>query len=346
MKHLLPLLAVLATLQGSSLAADELVMCDQEHVISGEVISSTANTVTFKHMVGDLSDTQTYDVMCIDPHTFYRIRAKAVGNDVKAKVELGRFAATNGLFTMARNQYIQAQKLDKSLDLTAELAAAKLGSAQQLLAKARASAEAGKSAEAFRATASIIRRFPNTAVVDEARQLNMRVHEQIVSGREAKMVESEAMHKDKDISRVQREIHKASDDYSKALQAKSGAETRRGFEKSIKGYGAALKQLNKLAEKHMGTKDAEGKMAMAESEITTILNETKASLIDVHVSLGTIYLADTNYQAAIKEANAAIAVDPKSTAAKSLRARIATVSAESGGVSIYGGSAIRARLGR
>ena len=57
MKHLLPLLAVLATLQGSSLAADELVMCDQEHVISGEVISSTANTVTFKHMVGDLSDT-------------------------------------------------------------------------------------------------------------------------------------------------------------------------------------------------------------------------------------------------------------------------------------------------
>ena len=72
------------------------------------------------------------------------------------------------------------------------------------------------------------------------------------------------------------------------------------------------------------------------SQLTSSLAEARSALVDVHLNLGSMYMTHTDYQGALKQANAAIAVDTKSRSARSFRARVASASSESG-IEVYGG---------
>ncbi len=71
------------------------------------------------------------------------------------------------------------------------------------------------------------------------------------------------------------------------------------------------------------------------AEIGELLDQTKHDAIDVYINLGSIYMTQTNYQHALREADAALAIDPKSASVKSFRARVASASADSG-IFVYG----------
>ncbi len=327
-KMLLVSLALVFSVQGLSQAQHELVLTDHHHLIHGEVVSSTPDSVTFTHKVGDTSDTQTYAVADIDPHNFYIIRSHAVGNDAAAKVELGKFCEANGLFTRARNQYIEAMKLDKSLDLKADIERARQGTAKDLLAEAQTQAKEGKHEEAFNTAATIIRRFPNTATADEAREISGTAYKAVVGKRNAKLAAHEARGGNEEIATVTKEIHRAADYNAKAMQENNSSSSHSQFGHAITEYKRALKKLEGLATKHSGDDDLS-------KQVGDLLAQTKSDLIEVYINLGNGYLVQTAYQEALKQANSAIAVDPDNAAAKSFRAQVASASSDSG-IEFYG----------
>lgn len=321
-KKLLVSLALAFSVQGLSLAQDELVLRDHHHLIHGEVVSSTPDSVTFKHVVGDASDTQTYAGADIEPVNFYIIRSHAVKGDAAAMMELGRFCQANGLYTRARNQFTHAKKLNESLDITADMAAAKKGSATDLVAKAQKLAKDGKHKEACHQANTVIRRFPGTASADEARKISAAAHKSIVGKRNADLAAHVAKKGNEDIRLVHTETHKAADYNAKAMQMKNSSSAHSQFGHAISEYSRALKNLKGLAKKYSGNEDLT-------KEVNDLLAQTKKDIVEVYINLGSGYLVQTSYQEALKQANAAIAVDPNSAAAKSFRSQVAAASADS-----------------
>jgi tetratricopeptide (TPR) repeat protein len=326
-------LTLLPVLFFSVAGDDELLLRDHHHLIRGTVVSSTADSVTFDHEVGDHSETHTFTVDDIDPHSFYIIRSRAIGDDAAATAELGRYCAANGLFTRATNLYSAANKLDPSLDLKAEIKECEEGTARQMLLDAQDLAAKNKPSDAFRATAALIRRFPTSSAADEARALNTQLHNGIAGDRQAKRDARNARAAASKLESVQRDVHKdmdrGADANAKGLQASGLGESKRQFNHAIDYYEKAVRALEGLAEDFAADQDVM-------SQLTSSLAEARSALVDVHLNLGSMYMTHTDYQGALKQANAAIAVDTKSRSARSFRARVASASAESG-IEVYGG---------
>jgi tetratricopeptide (TPR) repeat protein len=333
-KKLLVSLALVVSVQGSSLAQHELVLLDHHHLLKGEVVSSTPVSVTFKHVVGETSDTQTYAVADIDPHNFYIIRKHAVEGDAAAKVVLGKFCEANGLYTRARNQYIEAMKLDKSLDLKTEMDTARHGTATDLLTEAQTLAKEGKHEEAFYEANAVIRRFPNTPAADEARKVSAGSYKTIVDTRNAKLAAHEAKGGNEELKTIQTEIHRAADYNAKAMQENNSSSSHSQFGHAIQEYKRALKKLEDLAKKSTDNSDLTG-------QVGDLLAQTKKDLIEVYINLGNGYATQTSYQEALKQANSALAVGPDSATAKSVRGQVGSASADSG--IGYGGRGLRRR---
>lgn len=337
-KKLLVTCALVFSVQGSSQAQDELVLLDHHHLLTGEVVSSTPDSVTFKHVVGDTDDTQTYSADKIDPHSFYIIRSRAVKGDAAAMVVLGEYCQTHGLFTRARNQYIEAMKLDKSLDLKANMAACEQGTATIMLDEAQTMAKSDKPEQAYYQATSIMRRFPGTSTASQAKQLSGTMYKQIVDTRNQKLAEHEARGGDEAIREITKETHRAADTNHAALQENAGSAAKTKFSQSIEEYKMALNKAEGLAKQYADNADLS-------KEVGDLVSKTKSELIEVYINLGSMYLTQTSYQEALKEANKAISVDPNSETAKSFRAQVASASSESevGGYWGRGGARVEHR---
>ena len=330
-QKLLLSIALTLSLQSMSFAQDELLFHDH-HIIHGEVISSTSDSVTFKHIAGKMTETETYMAADIDPVNFYIIRSKAVKGDAAAMMVLGRFCHKNGLFTRAKNQFIRSRKLDGTIDIKADIDAANDGIATQLLAEAQAFATDGKYKKAIYRTNTIIRRFSMTPQAAKAREINASAYKSLVGKRDTMMAAMETSGENKDVVRVIKEINKAADSNAKALQSTNAVAANREFGSAIKEYQKALELLDGVAKKY--ARD-EGIL----EHVGSLRKQANADLIDVHISLGNGFLVQSSYQKAFKEANMALAVDGKSTVAKAFRAQVATAAAEASiGIIGAGGS--------
>lgn len=304
----------------------ELVMSDH-HIIMGIVVSSTEDSVTFEHTVGETKDTTTYSVDVIDPHSFYLVRKEAVGDDAAAKVVLGEFCMAHGLFTRARNQFIEAHRLDSSIDMTAQIAASRGSTAEGLLADAQQLIEKGDAHGAYRKARAILRSFPKTTSAAKARKmvtgLSTRFDEQFA----AQQTAEEGKVWEKKLDEVRGMIRRAAQDDTRGNSQESMATGERFFKTSSRIYADAMKKLDALAKQAKGN-------AELEATIADLRGHSKDGLVAVQMDVGSIYAGQTNYAMAAAAVNKALAVDPDNSEAKSLRANIAT-RASLDGVSIY-----------
>lgn len=327
-QKLLVTLAVVCSVQALSLAQDELVLKDHHHLLHGEVVSSTPDSVTFKHVVNDTADTQTYPADAIDPHSFYIVRSRAVDGDAAGKVVLAKYCEANGLFTRASDLYFEAMKLDSSLKLQPDIDRCEQETGKGLLENAKALAKDGKDEEATREAAALIRTYAGTPIADQARELSKTTYQGVVQKREAALAAHEARGGNEEIRAIQKELHRAADTNSKALQEQEGSASQHGFEQAIQEYREALKKAEDLAKKVADNADLT-------KEAGDLLAQAKSELIEVYINLGSCLMVQTDYQGAMKQANAALGVDPDSGTAKSFRARVASASSESE-INVYG----------
>lgn len=111
------MIVLLGSLLSPSIAAAEKVdlLFEDGHVLRGEVLSTTRNSVQFKYKSGDETSVRTFDAAELDPHSYYEIRVLNIGDDAAEHLALARFAIDHDMFSQARMLYERAKRLDAAL---------------------------------------------------------------------------------------------------------------------------------------------------------------------------------------------------------------------------------------
>ncbi len=150
--------------------------------LPGEVVSSTADSVSFKCRMGGQETTTTFRAAQLDPHSFYSIRFSAVANDANGLLELAKFAAEHRMFIEATAQYNRAKAVDPKLVESfakTELPKYWEGLAERLLADAKEAFAAGDFESARSLSQDILTRFTNTKAADGAKVLVREIGEKV-----------------------------------------------------------------------------------------------------------------------------------------------------------------------
>ena len=315
--------AILPLLAATAVGQDSLILTDHHHVLRGKVVSSTPESVTFEHRIGTRADTQTYSSTSIDPHCFYVIRDRAVADDAAGKVQLGRYCEAHKLFTRALIQFGEAQQLDASLDVKREIATCEEGCGHEMLVDAQQLAAAGKPDVALARATAIVRDFRNTPAAADARKLITSIDASMVATRSERVEERDDKQESARLKEVRGTLRRAADRNIKGLQAEDLGAAERNFKESVTEYDRALHELASEVEEHPND-------TKVTTEVEPLLAQTRQATIAVHVNLGSVYMSQTNYDHAMREANAALALDPDNSAVKSFRARVASASSRNG----------------
>ena len=311
------------------LAQNEIVLEDH-HLLRGRVVSSTPDAVVFEHTVGTEKKEITFQAADVDPHSFYIIRSHAIGTkDASAHVVLGKYCIANGLYTRARNQFIAAMKLDKSLvdQLTPLMGQCRDGTSGLILNRALAAKAEGKPHEAYRLSIEAIRHYGDTKGGEEARKLHDSLHTEMEQKRIAEAAARELKEGEHALAPIQEELQRAAAENKAGLQAREQSQQLHAFEKAEKSYDHILGQLDRIQKEHSHSDQLA-------QEIESARDGVKSSLIEVRLNHGSVLLTRSDFQGALKEANKALAVDPDSGAAKSFCARVESSSADASEIGI------------
>ncbi|MCZ6786648.1 MAG: hypothetical protein O7E54_05730, partial [Planctomycetota bacterium] len=150
--------------------ASELIFLKDGTVVKGEVTASTETSVTA--VVGGTTYTVSADKF--DPHFFYRVRDKALGNDAAGRIQLAKYAVMNDMFTRAKAQVDQAEAIDPEFVKkfrADELPKIAEGIAARLLKAARRAQRAGSTKMAKKYASIILVKFEGTKAEADAEKV-------------------------------------------------------------------------------------------------------------------------------------------------------------------------------
>jgi tetratricopeptide (TPR) repeat protein len=316
----LGLLAVLL-LPARADAQSELVLKDHA-VLQGKVVSCTAESVTFDHVVGGRSvGTLTYPVAQIEPVSFYYLRRPALGNDAAATIALGKYCLQHGLNARARDLFETAERLDPShaAQIGTLKAHTREASAAELLDEARTDQASGDPYHALDTLEECIRYFGDTPSGEKAKDLVKSFDAAYRARYTVTQAQDTASEDTSELGQASQIVAGADHLVTEALSEKETSQSLQLYQQAVAEYGRAVEELDRIAHEHPGDAGATGGIASAKRKAVD-------GAVRAHLNAAGIYMTRTDYQQALVEANQALAVDPDSNAAKALRVRIATVS--------------------
>jgi tetratricopeptide (TPR) repeat protein len=327
MKQLVIAIAVLAFVQASQ--AQELIFLKDGTVVKGEVTKSTEKSVTA------VVDGVTYTVSAekFDPHFFYRVRDKALGNDAKGRITLAMYAIDNDLFFRAKAQFEQAKAIDPKLAeefKEKQWPKLKEGVGQKLLAAANRAVRTDSYKRAKKYCSLILTKFEGTKAYAAADDLIDKIQQKIDEKQDARAAQRKKMATQKEetaekLSASKRDsildpIEKQRDDAErinhKGLEAKGVSDAKGKLESAGSKFASALKMIEKKR------KDATDEQTI--EALNQLEQECRSGGVQAYLNLANLYSARGSYQNGVKACNQALAIDPNSEEAKSLRAEIST----------------------
>ncbi len=310
------IVVLLATLAGSA-AGQEKIKLKGGKVVTGQATKYDPEKQVLSFRTDDGKD-MTYTMDQLDSRSVYLVYASAVPKDNgKGQLQLANFARDAGLYEHAARRYGYAEKADPALKAEIGPARAELRrrAADYCLVNARAAQAKGKAKEAQEWLSILLEKLPNepqaaeaVALVEEgyAREANARDDELEQQNQEA----------------LQKELQKAKQRYDSMIERTQGGLTARNSSKSETQWRAAvedgetvLKELDAFAKRHAG--DAKLQDLAARYRQLTI-----DQLVEIRLHLASQYMTQTNLNGALKEANAALALDSRNGEALAARARI------------------------
>jgi tetratricopeptide (TPR) repeat protein len=304
--------------------------------IDGTVKSSTNAGIEVLVPLKSTEAVITYKTKDVDPASFYAVRVDAVKTAAE-HLELAQYCLENGLFTEARAQGQLAHKADPALAKSfadTKLAKIEEGTADKLLAKARAALEAGDYATARRDVAAILTRFGDTPSAKPAGEMVHSIAKAVAEGGDAERAAARAK-----LSAEQKAAAEKADAERARLFAESDELMAKGQKKSQEGFdlgskndapdlfdeaaAAFLKARTKLTE----LKQQKGSDKELAPSIDQRLATATEEAIEAYVNAGSKLLARPDYHNAMGYADKALAIDPKSSYALAFRARVEEASA-------------------
>ena len=304
--------------------------------IDGTVKSSTSASIEVLVPLKSTEAVITYKAKDVDPASFYAVRSGAVKTAAE-RIELAQYCLENGLFTEARAQGQLANAADPALTksfVDSKLAKIEEGTAERLLAKARAALETGDYATARRDVAAILTRFGDTPSATPAYEMVPAIAKAVAEATLAEKTaaraklsgDAKAAAEKADADRVK--LFAESDE----LMAKGRKKSQEGFDLTKKNdapdlFDEAAASFLKARAKLTELKQQKG----SDKELAPAIDERLAAAteeaIEAYVNAGSKLLARPDYHNAMAYADKALALDPKSSFAQSFRARVEEASA-------------------
>jgi len=322
--------------------AEQLLFLTGGRVFKGEVLSSTPNSVTARVKIeGSGEQTHTVSSDECDPHFFYSVRNKAIGNDAAARIELAKYCVDFEMYSRAKAQMDRARQIDEKVVekfMKEEFPKIKEGLAAKLLSAGQRSLRRGSTKNAKKYASLILTKFEDTEAIPGAEKLldaANKKEEEANSKKRAqrrKSEESEAAvkvrmeteKKENVLAPVEKLLDEGQRANTRGLKAKNMSDTRNGFGTAATKYERAMKRCDDFM-----------KQDIKDPTVTTALNEMNAAAkegaIQAYLNLARSLSARGSYNEAVKQCNMALAIDPNHAEAKAARAEISTTTGDWGG---------------
>jgi len=299
------------------LAASEQIKLKSGKVVKGRATSYDAEKKVLHFRTDDGKD-MDYPLDQLDQRSVYLVHAGVIdkGNG-KGQLQLANFARDAGLWEHAARRYGYAEQADPALKPEVERERAKgRGMAADFCLKSAKSALAKNDAkEAEKWLTILLERLPNEPQAVEASSL---LDQHYAKGRNARDDELEKKHAallQKDLKEGKMHYDRMIERTQQGLTARNTTKSASLWEGAIDDGKAVLKEIEKLEKKYPDDpKVQEGAVKYRELTID--------QMVDAYLHLASQSLVKSSYKEAEKYTNAALALDPKNTAALSQRARI------------------------
>ena len=298
----------------------------------GYVLSSSASGVNVEIVKGTGRATLEIEADDLDPHSYYEMRLADIGEDIDAHIALGKFALANRMFTRARAQYERVVAIDPdaaSKFTETELPALLNGIAYDLLAEARLDYIEGRLVEAQRLAGTILTRFPDTNVADDALGLVQKIGKKLAADEESQLREEIAQH-----LHAQDEAQKERAEAAMAMLdpvRKTVDEARAFNEEGFKGFRFTRAERNHTdaARKYAEAIDqlkALGEQNPQNDELHQLIDKYTPLLLEQvvtsYVNAGGVSMENQQFDKASDFADMALAANADSEYAQSFRARV------------------------
>jgi hypothetical protein len=316
MRSTILVLAVVLAIACPAVCRAEDVLLVDGTVFSGTVdkVEQTGVTVTMKPGGGGTA-TVKVPASRLDPAWFYGHLDAMAGKDAKAHVDLASWAVEHGLFSRARAQIRKAEEIDPAYvkDVRENrFPEVREGIATQVLASAEGDVKAGRFEAAEEKLELLLLRLPDTEAGGRARDV-MTSLEQAMEARDAKAVEdaraklAEADRKAADeraakFAEFDRDLAKVRKIAVEGLNEDSDSKALALLESALAKVKPRLADLDRI-EKAAGTDAADLK------EVADRRTRIQRAMVKVHLHRADIHLFRGNEKDAMREIDAAKAID-------------------------------------
>jgi len=319
---------------------EQLIFLTGGRVYRGTVLDSSWEWVKVRATVDDTENDYTVDVDELDPHFFYTVRDKALGDDAAGRIRLAKYCVDNEMFSRAQVQMERAEAADAAVVedfMKNEFPKIRDGIAQKLLEAGRRSLRRGSTKNANQYASIILTKFEGTPAEAGAEALLDEVQKKIEEDENAKRAarrrkeardearaeaketrEAEAAEKARDalLGGVERQMDAARRAYVDGLKARSVGQSQGPLEAAASRYEAAMKSAEQARAK---APDEEARKALEEMR-----DESRDGAVQAYLALANGYASRGTYQKATTYCNKALALDPGNVEAKQTRLTIST----------------------
>ena len=259
-----------------------------------------------------------YTLDQLNARSAYLVNASLIPkDDAKALFQVANFARDAGLYAQSARHYADVVKLDPTMKeaVDAEMTKLKRYAAAACMKNAQDAVAKKDYPEAERWLKKLMEKLPDQP---EASQASTMLDQYYEKQRADKMAAAEAKASaalKKDVEPGKKRYEQMVEKTKKGLQAKSDSDAERQFKGALSDGDYVLDQIEKIEKKYSDDSSVKERAQDYRKLVTD-------QMVEIHLSLASQEAVKSDYKGAQREVNAALALDPKSEAALSMRARI------------------------
>ncbi len=311
--------------------ASESIKLKNGRVLNGRATAYDADKKVLSFRTDDGQD-QTYTLDQLDQRSVYMVNTSLIAQDnAKGQLQLANYARDIGLYAHAARRYGYAETADPSLKdeiekqrVTLRKMAADycMKNAQDMIAKNDI-----KGAEEWLTT--MVQKLPDEPQTEQARALLEQHYTQERNARDDKLEQEHADLLQGDLKKGKEFYDRMITRTKEGLTAKNSGTAVSTWKSALGDGKGVLKEIDRLAKKYASD-------AKVQDGAAKYRKLTTDQMVDLHLHLASSYTTSSSYKDALKETNAALALDPGNQNALAQRARIEQASSEGVGIGRFG----------
>ncbi len=314
--------ALLAALAATSAASEQIKLKD------GKIVSGRATAYDPERKVlsfrTDAGQDMKYAMDQLDSRSVYLVYSSVIPKENgKGQLQLANFARDAGLYRHAARRYEYAEAADPALKtvVESERAVLRQRAADACMANARAAQAKGDTKEAQKWLALLLEKLPNEPQAVEAAAMVEATYAREANARDDALEKEHEELLQKDLKKGKQHYDSMIERTREGLTARNTSKSTSLWEGAINDGEVVLKEIDRIEKKYPD--DPRVQEGAARYRQLTV-----EQMVEVHLHLASQYTTSTSLNNALKEANKALALDPKNEQALAARARIEQASNE------------------